>query len=1191
MPVKPCQKEGSPGFKWGDAGFCYTYTSGDASSRTRARNLALRQGRAIQSRRNKSGAMYRIADSETFQISDFEMNIDSTISPNTYRKGDVVIVPDYVYVDKSFGSSHEIDVVIRDDANNPLHWHDNIFLFITKMLDPEKEGKQIHLTFNPQQGPDEKFTSVMDLVLPIEMEEIQKALSPMPRWRTYIGESPKFNLSADTDRPYGFYSVGKSLETHQVQVDFDKTPWGFEDDFAGTVRVNGILETLDNPVGAMLEIYRMLKPGGRAIITVPSTRGTGTFTNPAYKSFWNESSFEFWTHEKLAKTVDGQTAIPSVFDLVYFEERIEGDSVYIDVVLEKPHMWKARHSVKRCMSCKSAPTVEVRWAEGMAHAWFCKTHLAAFKRSNPGEVNVERTLRYKVASPGKWSEGPPTREQAEQILGQKIEKFSIEPITRFVSPSPIQGDDANDWVQEQLAKGISITAEPLMNGLSAIVQSDGKRVSIRFNDGNERYTSLSKADEGIESLGNLPSFIVDADIGVIQNGERWSTERLDILKNDRPQLPDNARIVITASDLIYWDGKSLVDESFTKRKNVLSNRRDMLNSGGLRITKFWTIKSEGDLKRALTFETFGKDAGVMLRGGDWLYEPASSIIPTLPAAGMYKVLSTGSFGGTGQAPQTVEHGKTRQDELPPFLRINKEGLSVQADNPKNELGLTAEETLERLQEMQRPFTTEEIDFGESEEAFESGDICGACRFYLRDADSEKGRCQLLSPDVEVPWWFSSKAFIDARQEGLASLEEVSTSQHDGAMLAFYVAPDIAQRLAVLDGEEPEGMHITLAYFGKASDLDEEQVNAIRRIAQRMAGEYVPMKAHISGIGRFKSEEEREPVYASIDSEELHAFRMLLAALLESERLPINTEHGFTPHITIKYVAKEEQLPTMVMPDDELLLDNLSLTLAGKREMFPMQNTPKQVVVPVDAIFDALHIDTSKAREGEVQTLILDKRNFETKEDAREWVKDHDFKFGKIDETDNTWRFRQFDPAECDSGFRTFSITTGVQGVVCRGSKKTKANDDFGDEEMVYRAEIIKAADEDEKRFTFSVVYKPDEVDAHGEFASADELQEALWGYVKTGDRRIFLQHGFLPGIKFKQAGEWVEIVAWPEAVKATLRLPTGESFKRDIPANTIWMGVIWEPWAWQFVKEGKIRGFSFGGRAQRITRKFEAYGS
>jgi len=30
------------------------------------------------------------------------------------------------------------------------------------------------------------------------------------------------------------------------------------------------------------------------------------------------------------------------------------------------------------------------------------------------------------------------------------------------------------------------------------------------------------------------------------------------------------------------------------------------------------------------------------------------------------------------------------------------------------------------------------------------------------------------------------------------------------------------------------------------------------------------------------------------------------------------------------------------------------------------------------------------------------------------------------------------------------------------------------------------------------------------------------------------------------------------------------------------MGIVWEPWAWQMVKDGKLRGLSIGGKAQRI---------
>jgi len=36
--------------------------------------------------------------------------------------------------------------------------------------------------------------------------------------------------------------------------------------------------------------------------------------------------------------------------------------------------YKARHSREKCMECDKPPEYEVLWAEGMAHAWFCKEH-------------------------------------------------------------------------------------------------------------------------------------------------------------------------------------------------------------------------------------------------------------------------------------------------------------------------------------------------------------------------------------------------------------------------------------------------------------------------------------------------------------------------------------------------------------------------------------------------------------------------------------------------------------------------------------------------------------------------------------------------------------------------------------------------------------------------------------------------
>ena len=47
MPVNKCSKDGQPGFKWGDAGACYTYTSGNPESIKAAKKKALAQATAM----------------------------------------------------------------------------------------------------------------------------------------------------------------------------------------------------------------------------------------------------------------------------------------------------------------------------------------------------------------------------------------------------------------------------------------------------------------------------------------------------------------------------------------------------------------------------------------------------------------------------------------------------------------------------------------------------------------------------------------------------------------------------------------------------------------------------------------------------------------------------------------------------------------------------------------------------------------------------------------------------------------------------------------------------------------------------------------------------------------------------------------------------------------------------------------
>jgi Putative phage serine protease XkdF len=128
---------------------------------------------------------------------------------------------------------------------------------------------------------------------------------------------------------------------------------------------------------------------------------------------------------------------------------------------------------------------------------------------------------------------------------------------------------------------------------------------------------------------------------------------------------------------------------------------------------------------------------------------------------------------------------------------------------------------------------------------------------------------------------------------------------------------------------------------------------------------------------------------------------------------------------------------------------------------------------------------------------------------------------------------------------------------------------YGETQTVFKA--------DEQRFTLGPWYIPDKQDAHGEWTDSTELQTALWNYVKSGDRRIRLQHN-----KNVVAGEWVEAMTWPYPVTVPMTKADGTTEDVTYPTGTVFMGVQWEPWAWNLVKAGKLSGYSIGGKSERM---------
>jgi hypothetical protein len=123
--------------------------------------------------------------------------------------------------------------------------------------------------------------------------------------------------------------------------------------------------------------------------------------------------------------------------------------------------------------------------------------------------------------------------------------------------------------------------------------------------------------------------------------------------------------------------------------------------------------------------------------------------------------------------------------------------------------------------------------------------------------------------------------------------------------------------------------------------------------------------------------------------------------------------------------------------------------------------------------------------------------------------------------------------------------------------------------------LAKAA---EQRLTLAPIYVPDTTDRHQEWASAAELEKAVMEFSRSGNRTVRLQHQHGTAI-----GTVESAFVWPYEHEAEILNGRGLSKgTRCFPAGTAFAWVRWSSEAWQAIKNGRIKGLSMGGRAQRL---------
>ena len=213
----------------------------------------------------------------------------------------------------------------------------------------------------------------------------------------------------------------------------------------------------------------------------------------------------------------------------------------------------------------------------------------------------------------------------------------------------------------------------------------------------------------------------------------------------------------------------------------------------------------------------------------------------------------------------------------------------------------------------------------------------------------------------------SRAYGDTRWANV--LED--QANHQGVIVALVPPPEIAQRLAEMGTETADQIHVTLAFIGDSGGLDTvdgpdgpvdvDQVNAAVAV---FAASERPIKARMSGLGRFAAPGDSEVTYASIDAPGLNELRARLVEYLQAVGIPVDGEHGFTPHATLKYHRPGEG-PTELPDELEWEVDGIELWWGDDMHAahgFGGVDTPEQMAATL-AIEAVASITTLDGAEG------------------------------------------------------------------------------------------------------------------------------------------------------------------------------------------------------------------------------------
>lgn len=216
--------------------------------------------------------------------------------------------------------------------------------------------------------------------------------------------------------------------------------------------------------------------------------------------------------------------------------------------------------------------------------------------------------------------------------------------------------------------------------------------------------------------------------------------------------------------------------------------------------------------------------------------------------------------------------------------------------------------------------------------------------HVDDATLEPDDLATVTAGLRAAWQRRHPGMLDDVMPEAIRMSESRTGDpsvtlaeqaHSGLLVALWLKPDAAAKLALPNGEAADGLHITLTYTGDVEEFGELVVARAIAAVEREVKWRTALSGTIGGYGRFTASDTSDAMdvfYATVDVPGLAELRNLVAGTLVEAGCPPSSRHGWTPHVTLAYIAPDADNPVDRLSPVDLEFDQVTIMVAGGRRI-------------------------------------------------------------------------------------------------------------------------------------------------------------------------------------------------------------------------------------------------------------------